>query len=206
MEGSHHDFPSIADWWLSFLSDLGYSAELLTWPNVLGTSAEIVILGGLRYRETPGYEPLRLRELQSLRKLKSDRALLAFHSVIGSWDECAELDEVWDGRWRWNASSHSPISPFRVSVARAHRVVENLANFTTTDELYYRLRGPIASEVLLEAEYEGMKWPLAWCQPGYVYCGLGHDLYSLETPSVKQFLSESLSWINSSAKQTLLSK
>lgn len=184
-EGSHHDFDATARWFCDALSDEGLRPARRTLEQALTVPADLVVFGGLVYSGTEGYTTP--QDIASrLRAVRSP--ILALHSVLGSWDDVAELDEFWDGRWVWGTSDHSPVESFPVRVLEGHPLMLGLSDFTTTDELYYKLRTPHRSEVLLEAEYAGERWPLAWTRPGYVYCGLGHDVAALENPPTREFV------------------
>ncbi|CAN5544037.1 hypothetical protein BH11ARM2_BH11ARM2_38420 [soil metagenome] len=187
LEGSHHPFDEIAEWFCNFLSAEGMEACRVCLDEALDGESDLVVLGGLVYSETIGYrQPAGLTE--RLEALRRRIPMLALHSVLGSWDDVPELDEFWDGRWNWENSRHSPIEPFQVKSCGGHSITDSLADFKTTDELYYNLRPPKTSRVLLEAEYWGVLWPLAWTAGNYVYCGLGHDVAALDHAPVRQFL------------------
>jgi uncharacterized protein len=198
LEGAHHPFEDQKRWYESFLTSRGHCvvfpsiSELLSDPRL---NADLWILGGLVYSGMgEAYQPLCPEEADALiSRIDRGLPLLALHSVVGSWDERPELDSVWDGRWDWSESRHSPIEPFQVRVTDPeHPLNEGLSDFVITDELYYNLHPPLVSTVVLSAEYEGRTWPLAWASPNRVYFGLGHDLRSLENPNYGVFVSNAL--------------
>lgn len=199
--GAHHPFDEIREWQKAFLESEGHEVVAPAIKELLGPNppeADLWILGGLVYSGMGSdYEPLTHEQARRLEeRITLNQPLLSLHSVIGSWDERQELDEVWDGRWVWDSSRHSPVEPFTVKVKeRNHPLTEGLSSFTVTDELYYNLRPPQKSLVVLTAEYAETQWPLAWTFRRHVYFGLGHDLRSWENPGTQRFFSNSVRFL-----------
>jgi type 1 glutamine amidotransferase len=198
MEGAHHPFEEIRAWQKEFLESLGHDVFLAEIKDLLGPTsppADLWILGGLVYSGMgESYSPLTDDEAAALAARVSGRKpLLSLHCVVGCWDERAELDNVWDGRWDWQTSRHSPVEPFQVRIAdTTHPLAQGMSDFTVTDELYYNLTPPKSSHVVLTAEYGGASWPLAWTSAGHVFFGLGHDLRSWNNKGTQTFFSNSV--------------
>lgn len=95
--------------------------------------------------------------------------------------------------------AHPPLGPFSVAVeAPDHEVMRGVGDFSTSDELYLmEVLAPF--DVLLTAEFDGFRRPLAWVRPyglGRVcYCALGHGTEQLEHESVQRILRNALDWL-----------
>lgn len=153
-------------------------------------------------RSRPGhYEPLTEEHFQAIQQyVERGGPLLCHHAAIGSFEERPEFEQIFDGRWIWGQSTHSPYEEFAVKVAdRQHPMAAGIEDFRTTDELYYNLNGPRRSEVVLEAGYEGRMWPLAWagtCSNAKVaYSGLGHDMAAWTNPYLQRFVLNTVQWL-----------
>lgn len=198
MEGAHHPFEEIREWQKDYLGNLGYDVFFAEIKDLLSPNppeADLWILGGLVYSGMgEGYSPLTDSQAASLEaRVNNRQPLLSLHCVVGCWDERKELDDVWDGRWDWETSRHSPVEPFQVRLAEpGHRLLDGMTDFTVTDELYYNLTPPKKSQVVLTAEYEGASWPLAWTSDQHIFFGLGHDLRSWLNPGTQTFFSNSV--------------
>lgn len=204
LEGAHHPFEENGAWYGAHLCALGHEVRFPDLDTLLAPDApeaDLWILGGLVYSAMgDGYRPLTEAQADKLKaRVAHGRPLLALHCVIGSWSERPEFDTLWDGRWDWETSNHSPVEPFPVRIADPdHPLTAGLADFEVVDELYYNLRPTRDSHIVLEADYEGKRWPLAWCRekPGpYVFLGLGHDLRSLGNPAYAAFLDNALDYL-----------
>lgn len=204
LEGAHHPFDEIREWLRAFLEAQGHQVITPALKELLGPTppdSDLWILGGLVYSGMgESYQPLTDEEAKRLQaRITSQQPLLSLHSVIGSWEDRLELDEVWDGRWNWESSRHSPVEPFTVKVnEKNHPLAEGLSSFSVTDELYYNLRPPLKSMVILKADYENASWPLAWTFRRHVFFGLGHDLRSWENPGTQKFLSNCVRFLTAS--------
>lgn len=208
-EGGHHPFEQQSVWFRNLVEELGHTPRLKNRHSVFAdveTRPDLLVVGALYWSglgET--YRPMTDGELGYLKDHLADgRPLLVNHCAIGSFDDRPELYEVWDGLWEWDKSKHSPVEEFEVKVlAGSHPVVDGLRDFRIKDELYYNLKNPSRSRVVMEAEYDGGRWPLAWLRGGdatdeparVVYSGLGHDMDSLASGSLRRFLANSVRWL-----------
>src|SRR5262249_41835331 len=125
------------------------------------------------------------------------------HSLPGAgqsdWPEYRNIvRRVWDHS---DNSGHDPYGTFRVSpTGLKHEIIEGLASFDTSDELYFNQKGDKPIEVLLTARSSttGKEEPLAWVYQygrGRVFqTVLGHDARALETPAVKVILQRAAAW------------
>jgi len=184
-------------------------------PDRLG-AADLLVLSGLDWSAItnvpphawvePGpmperYEPLADAHFRSIQEhLTAGKPLLCHHSAIISFDERGEFAEFFDGRWIDGRSTHSPYQAFEVHLCDAgHPTTAGLSDFRISDELYYNLIEPQRSRVLMEAEFDGRRWPLGWAgQYGnarVLYSALGHDMQSYASPELQQFLLNGVTWL-----------
>lgn len=201
MEGAHHAFAEQLEWHMDFCRACGHEPVSLSLDDLLGDegqSCSLWVMAGLVYSGMgDNYKGLSQDQAGALlARRQESKPLIALHSVVGGWDDRPELDEVWDGRWDWSQSRHSPVEPFPVKVADpSHPLAAGLSDFEITDELYYNLHAPQRSHVVLNADYQGQEWPLAWTSGGLVYFGLGHDMRALENSSYQGFLRSAYSYL-----------
>ncbi len=179
-------------------------------------AADLLILAGLDWSGITKVQPERWVEAQPLPKeyvplsdqhftsimshLQKGKPLLCHHSALLSFDERPEFTEVFDGRWIDGQSTHPPYQEFTVSVCdRAHPITAGLDDFRISDEIYYNLVEPRRSTVLLETEFEGRKWPLAWAgaygNARIVFSALGHDMGSYASEGLMALLINSVGWL-----------
>lgn len=213
-----HPIRDEADWIIEQLHAAGHTAQYWSTHEFFDAAnlaeADLIIFMGLEFTTMAmwqqEFEPLSDAHFAALEEyLRAGKALLSHHSGIGSFDDRPELTRIFDGRWLWEEqgdyppSTHGPVSEFEVSIAApSHPICAGLENFRLTDELYYQLIPPQFCEVLLQADYNGQSWPLAWAghNPHYnnakvAYCGLGHDMNSYASPSLQRFLINSIQWL-----------
>jgi type 1 glutamine amidotransferase len=126
------------------------------------------------------------------------------HSLPGAgqsdWPEYRNIvRRVWDHS---GDSGHDPYGTFRVNaMGLKHEIVEGLAPFDTSDELYFNQKGDGPIEVLMTAKSNitGKEEPLAWVYQygrGRVFqTVLGHDTRALETPALKIILQRAAAWV-----------
>ncbi len=221
--GPYHPFIAQATWFKTVLTPWGHdvtyteSRDALLSDNLV--EQDLLILTSLDWSaaldqpqsgwESPqactgSYQPLSdacWSGLQSF--LAAGKPFLCHHCAIANWDEREELEELFDGRWIWGQSTHGPVGG-QVNVemrAPDHPINQGLTNFSITDELYYKLNGPKRCTVLMEAERDGQKWPLAWAgttgpnRSRYFYSGLGHDMAAFGHPSLQRFLMQGINWL-----------
>ncbi len=179
-------------------------------------SADLLVMSGLDWSAItkvdpknwvePGtiperYEPLAEEHFQAIREhLEAGKPLLCHHTSIISFDEREEFTEFFDGRWIDGRSTHSPYQEFDVHICDTEQpATAGLSDFRISDELYYNLIEPTRSHVLMEAEYEGRRWPLGWAghygDARILYSALGHDMQSYASPELQQFLLNSVAWL-----------
>lgn len=147
------------------------------------------------------YEPLSDRHFQAIQEhLKQGKPLFCHHIAIGSFDERTEFGNIFDGRWIIGRSTHPPIHDFKVTVRLvSHPILAGIEDFIIRDELYHHLDYPNHSEILLEAEYEGQRWPLAWAgnygKAKVAYSALGHNMPAYANPSLQRLILNTIGWL-----------
>lgn len=170
-------------------------------PEILGTSIaqryDVVVLNYCNW-EVPSPSKPALKGLASF--VSGGKGLVVIHFSSGAfpdWPEYVKLiGRVWD-----KVRTHDPYGPFRVkTVDRKHPITRKLADFDTTDELYFCLTGKTRIKVLLTARSKvtGKDEPMGFVLPygaGRVFhTPLGHDLKSLTSPGFIQLLRRACEW------------
>ncbi|ACZ42812.1 conserved hypothetical protein [Thermobaculum terrenum ATCC BAA-798] len=218
--GPYHPYREQGGWLIQQLSPWGnevvYSEErsVFDWETL--SRADLLIIMGLEWsgmmeldaslwedssRKPERYEPFSDEHMTAVQRFLSEgRALLCLHAGLASFDDRPEFEEIFDGRFVWGQSTHPPYAEFEVQVVHPeHPILAGVGNFVTPDELYYNLREPRRSAVLLEAEYDGRRWPLAWAgsygEARTAYIALGHDMRSFATPSFQSVVHNAISWL-----------
>jgi type 1 glutamine amidotransferase len=168
-----------------------------------------------QYWETPSmrrtsYTPLEDKYVNSLLDYaKAGKPLFVFHGGILAFPDEARWTPLFDGRWVLGQTHHPPYGKFTVKsswVAAgmgpgfAASLLEGIPKtFEIEDECYCDLLGPTHSQVLLQADMEGKTHTLAWAGnygPSRVaYCGLGHDMNTLKSPVLTQFVENCVGWL-----------
>jgi type 1 glutamine amidotransferase len=201
-ENPYHDFSIQGPLLARLAAEAGYEAEVTTDPAA--------------------FEPARIAPFHVI-------AILASAGSLAPEDEAALLDAVIGSPWGDTGApkgllgihgatvvtsasgayqrmlgarflAHPPLGPFSVKVeAHGHPVMRDVADFETSDELYL-MEDLAPFDVLLMAEFNGFRRPLAWVRPyglGRVcYCALGHGTEQLENDSVQRILLNALDWLS----------
>jgi type 1 glutamine amidotransferase len=127
--------------------------------------------------------------------------LLAVHQAANTFDDAPGWEAVLGGRWVEGTSTHPPIGTARVALASGtHPVTEGLGAVEAFDERYCRLRVAPSSQVLgWVTDDAGERHPVLWIADAHggrtVYCGLGHDVRSYDSPSHRELLLRAATWL-----------
>jgi len=218
--GPYHPTHQQADWFRPRIESLGceviYSESRSLFDRL--DQADLLIISALDWSEahkqslehweTPQhrkteYAPLSDTHFDAIREyIQVGKSLMCHHCAIANWDERPEFNDIFDGRWIWGQSNHTPVGMQVATcvVAPEHPICRGMSDFSLTDELYYKLAAPRRSQILLEATHDAKRWPLAWAgsTPGggrYVYSGLGHDMLSFASPCLDLFLTQAITWL-----------
>ena len=156
--------------------------------------------GHAAYRPEWSYEIPAAERAGLLRFLAAGKGLLALHTCtlcFGDWPEYREVVGAW---WEYGETTHPPIQEHAIRVhTDKHPIVDGVADFTITDELYHRFRfaGPV--DPLAEADWEGETWPLLWAKshgPARVcYNALGHNEVAFAEPGFQKLLRRGARWV-----------
>jgi uncharacterized protein len=127
-------------------------------------------------------------------------SLLAMHGAAICFDDWPGWGELIGARWDWERSTHPPLGPVDVEVARSdHPIVAGLPeHFTVEDEIYSYLDRATDLEPLMSAEHSGQRHPLLWAREvdggRVVYDLLGHHVVSYDPPTHRQIVARAALW------------
>jgi uncharacterized protein len=128
--------------------------------------------------------------------------LVGSHTASICFDDWPGWGVVLGGSWVWGESSHPPVGPVRVHVDGAHPVTVGVpASFEVVDEVYGDMFVEPFIDVLATARRtpDDDDQPIAWALGSgggrVVYCGLGHDVASIEHPAHAQLLRNAVRWV-----------
>jgi type 1 glutamine amidotransferase/dienelactone hydrolase len=199
----------------------GFEVRVCEDPAILATSAiERYDLVVLHFRNAPpgpadaAALPWRREAVENLAAfVRRGKGLAALHFAVNSFQGddafAALLGRVWVGRrGGQRVSGHGPRGRFTVSVAKPeHAVTSGIAAFEADDEIYSRLAGEAAIDVLLDAhsEWSGQREPIAWTRSGPAPADgveegrvfvtvLGHDVRAMENPAFRRLLVQGAQW------------
>ncbi|MFI4875093.1 MAG: ThuA domain-containing protein, partial [Blastopirellula sp. JB062] len=129
----------------------------------------------------------------------------AFHHSLpnqenSDWPEYRKIcRRVWDHSAK---SGHDRFGEFAVKIEKKeHPITQGIADFRTTDELYFRQEGDLPIEVLATAKSNvtGQDEPMAFVyeygQARVFQTVLGHAAESLRTPNVAAMLRKAAAWV-----------
>jgi type 1 glutamine amidotransferase len=200
-ESPYHDFSIQGPWLAGLAEEAGYEAEVTTDPGAFEAAriapfdaiAILASAGSL----APEHEEALLSAVigNPWGDTGSPKGLLGIHGATVVTSASGAYQRMLGARFL----AHPPLGPFSVTVeAPDHPVTRGVGEFSTSDELY--LMETLAPfDVLLSAEFDGFRRPLAWVRPyglGRVcYCALGHGTEQLEHESVRRVLRNALDWL-----------
>ena len=170
-------------------------------PEILATSIaeryDVVVLNYCNW-QLPSPSKGALEGLTNF--VRDGKGLVVIHFSSGAfpdWPEYVKLiGRVWD-----KVRTHDPYGRFRVKVVeRQHPITSELADFDTTDELYFCLTGKTEVKVLLTARSkvtgkdEPMGFVLRYGDGRVFHTPLGHDVKGLGCPGFVQLLRRACEW------------
>jgi type 1 glutamine amidotransferase len=197
----YHDFSVQGPWLARLAEEAGYDSEVTTDPGAFEASRiapfdMIAILASAGSLATEHEEALLNAVIGNpWGDTGAPKGLLGIHGATVVTSASGAYQRMLGARFL----AHPPLGPFSVTVdAPDHPVMRGVRDFSTSDELY--LMETLAPfDVLLSAEFDGFRRPLAWVRPyglGRVcYCALGHGLEQLDHPSVRRILTNGLEWV-----------
>ncbi len=200
-ENPYHDFSVQGPLLARLAEEAGYEAEITTDPGAFEPARiapfDVIAILASAGSLAPEHEEALLNAVigSPWGDTGAPKGLLGIHgaTVVGS--ASGAYQRMLGARFL----AHPPLGPLSVTVdAPDHPVMRGVGDFETSDELY--LMETLAPfDVLLGAEFDGFRRPLAWVRPyglGRVcYCALGHGTEQLEHESVRRILRNALDWL-----------
>ena len=136
-----------------------------------------------------------------LQFVKGGKGFAVSHLSSASFKEWEEFRKMCGRYWVMGKSGHGPRSVFKSRIAnKEHPVTKGLADFEADDELYAKLQGDVAINVLVEADSDWSKQtePLAFTLEygtGRVFHeAFGHDAKAIRNPSVQKLITRGCEW------------
>ncbi|MEU6429997.1 ThuA domain-containing protein [Microbispora sp. NPDC046973] len=206
--GVAHDFPATSAALAGVLAEIGIESEIT--EDVAGALAapapvDLITVNALRWRmdgddfaeerdrwrfETPDSVRAAL-----LGHLARGGGLLAVHTASLCFDDWPEWAEILGGAWRWGTSYHPPIGRAKVRLGADHPIVDGLAGFEVTDEVYTDLDLLPEVEPLAYSDDQPLLWARTVAGGRVVYDALGHDTRSYENPVRRTLLRRAARWL-----------
>ena len=136
-----------------------------------------------------------------LQFVKGGKGLAVSHLSSASFKEWEEFRKMCGRYWVMGKSGHGPRGVFKARIAtKEHPVAKGLDDFEADDELYAKLEGDGAINVLVEADSDWSKKtePLAFTLEygkGRVFHeAFGHDGKAIRNPSVQKLIQRGCEW------------
>lgn len=136
-----------------------------------------------------------------LQFVKGGKGLAVSHLSSASFKEWEEFRKLCGRYWVMGKSGHGPRGTFKVRVANKQApITKGLEDFEADDELYAKLQGDVAINVLVEADSDWSKKtePLAFTVDygkGRVFHeAFGHDAKAIRNPSVQKLIQSGCEW------------
>jgi uncharacterized protein len=150
--------------------------------------------------------------------------LLVMHVSATSLPAIPEWETIMGGIWVRGTTMHPDYGPSEIRVRSGqHAIVENVSNFTLTDERYSYLRVADDVTILATHAHDAIEHPILWAHsyelparertstgagagtsrggpaaapgPRIVYDALGHDERSYESPEHAEIIAASVRWL-----------
>lgn len=214
--GIFHPFEESSQALAEVLADAGIESETTFEMTAgLGSLAEggydMVTINALRWgmMTADKYEPYRDRWAYRLPEaaqqaltgfVRNGGALLGVHTASICFDDWPGWQQLLGGQWVWGESHHPPLGEVRAEPSGvSHPLMEGVAPFTVTDEVYHALSLAPDVVALLEADTGDGAQPLVWAREvgrgRVVYDALGHDAASIEEPEHQRLLRQAGAWL-----------
>jgi len=172
-------------------------------PAVLESAAslaryELIVLD-LYNASTPTLSDVAKENL--IQFVKGGKGLVVSHLSSASFKEWDEFHKMCGRYWVMGKSGHGPRGTFKAhSLNKEHPITQGLENFEADDELYAKLQGDGAINVLVDADSDWSKKtePLAFTVEygkGRVFHEtLGHDAKAVHNPPVQKLIQRGSEW------------
>ena len=180
-----------------------FEARVCEDPGVLESAAslaryELIVLD-LYNASTPTLSDVAKENL--IQFVKGGKGLVVSHLSSASFKEWDEFHKMCGRYWVMGKSGHGPRGTFKAHILnKEHPITQGLENFEADDELYAKLQGDGAINVLVDAESDWSKKtePLAFTVEygkGRVFHEtLGHDAKAVHNPSVQKLIQRGSQW------------
>jgi len=136
-----------------------------------------------------------------IRFVSEGGGLVLVHFACGAFQDWPEFVNLAGRIWDPEKRPHDPYGKFEVEIIDAnHPVTKGLKSFEVEDELYTCLVGESQIKILAEArsKVDGVEYPMAFVLnygKGRVFNSvLGHDVNSINNPSVAELFRRSCAW------------
>jgi type 1 glutamine amidotransferase len=133
--------------------------------------------------------------------VKGGKGFFVQHLASASFPKWEEFGKLCGRKWVMGTSGHGPRSVFKSDVVnKEHPITKGLSDFETDDELYAKLQGTGAINVLVSADSDWSKRtePLVFThnygQGRVVHNAYGHDRKALMTPNVQKIIARGVEW------------
>ncbi|MDO5968548.1 ThuA domain-containing protein [Flavivirga aquimarina] len=132
--------------------------------------------------------------------VEEGKPILGLHSATAALKKDEKHKVLYNALIGADFSKHPPIHTFPVKIIKpSHPIVENIGDFTIYDEMYFYHGQVEGNTVLIEAEHEGVKTPIAWTRTygkGKVfYTSLGHSVGAATNKYFQQLVLNALIWL-----------
>lgn len=212
LTGGPHPFAATTPLLAALLHDAGCAVSVVDDPAEAAAMLhpgwpELLVVNALRWRMLePRYDAERAEHAydtapETARAIESwvlgGGRMLACHGAPICFDDWPGWGDLLGARWVWGQSSHPPLGPVDVHVARPqHPLVEGLADTVITDECYGFLQHTAPIEPLLTGHHGRVDHPLLWeHRPGrghVVVSLLGHGAESFQHPTHAEIVRRSV--------------
>ena len=136
-----------------------------------------------------------------LKFVDGGKGLAVSHLSSASFKEWEDFRKMCGRYWVMGKSGHGPRSVFKARIAnKEHPITKGLEDFEADDELYAKLQGDVAINVLVTADSDWSKQtePLAFTLEygaGRVFHeAFGHDAKAIRNPSVQKLIQRGCEW------------
>lgn len=136
-----------------------------------------------------------------LEYVKSGKGLLSLHFSCSSFQQWDEYKNLLGRVWTKGVGGHGPRGKFTVKIKNAeHPVTRGLKDFEADDELYAKLTGDAAIEVLASAysDWSKQEEPIVFVKSygkgRVVHNLLGHDSKARENPAFQELVRRGVEW------------
>ncbi|MEO9511256.1 MAG: ThuA domain-containing protein [Flavobacteriaceae bacterium] len=128
------------------------------------------------------------------------KPVLGLHSATAALKQDSEHKPMYTNIIGADFVKHPPIHTFPVSITMPdHSIVKNIGSFEIYDEMYFYKAQAEGSTILLEAEHDTIKTPIAWTRnygKGKIfYTSLGHGVGAATNRYFQQLVLNALEWL-----------